>query len=159
MPESRMWLVQLLCKLSIVVPLELPLHAAKAPQRQNPFARLEDLYLKQGSNVENMLFTSHQQFELAGLIRSNIVLLYSSARVPFSVSSVQQWNDLWFGPNTTNSESGQWALLSVFNTKYHTLQLSEDAIKREVPSAEIRGLELDLSSLSAVRKVATEHSR
>ncbi|KAJ7323570.1 hypothetical protein DFH08DRAFT_817605 [Mycena albidolilacea] len=32
----------------------------------------------------------------------------------------RQWSNLWFGLNTTNSESGQWALWSVFNTKYHT---------------------------------------
>ncbi|KAJ7867407.1 hypothetical protein B0H14DRAFT_2572932 [Mycena olivaceomarginata] len=58
-----------------------------------------------------------QRFELAGLIRSNIVLLRPSARVPFSMKS-RQWNSLWFVLKTTNSESGQWALWFVFNTKY-----------------------------------------
>ncbi|KAJ7629259.1 hypothetical protein DFH06DRAFT_1338543 [Mycena polygramma] len=36
------------------------------------------------------------------------------------------------------------------------LKLSEDAIKREVPSSNIRCLELDLSSMVAVRKAAAE---
>ncbi|KAJ6511591.1 hypothetical protein C8R47DRAFT_1207918 [Mycena vitilis] len=38
----------------------------------------------------------------------------------------------------------------------HSLKLSEDAIKQELPSANIRCLELDLSSLAAVRKAAAE---
>ncbi|KAJ6453108.1 NAD-P-binding protein [Mycena sanguinolenta] len=46
----------------------------------------------------------------------------------------------------------------VIITGYNTerLQLSEDAIKKDVPSANIRQLVLDLSSLAAVRKAAAE---
>jgi hypothetical protein len=36
------------------------------------------------------------------------------------------------------------------------LKLSEEAIKKEVPGANIRQLVLDLSSLAAVRKAAAE---
>ena len=36
------------------------------------------------------------------------------------------------------------------------LKLSEEAIKKETPSANIRRLVLDLSSLAAVRKAAAE---
>ncbi|KAJ7031097.1 NAD-P-binding protein [Mycena alexandri] len=46
----------------------------------------------------------------------------------------------------------------VIITGYNTerLKLSEEAIKKEVPSANIRPLTLDLSSLAAVRKAAAE---
>jgi hypothetical protein len=38
----------------------------------------------------------------------------------------------------------------------YRLKIAEDAIKSEVPSANIRPLILDLSSLAAVRKAAAE---
>lgn len=38
----------------------------------------------------------------------------------------------------------------------HRLKLSEDAIKQDFPSANVRRLTLDLSSLEAVRKAAAE---
>jgi hypothetical protein len=38
----------------------------------------------------------------------------------------------------------------------HRLKLSEEAIKKDVPTANIRRLTLDLSSLAAVRKAAAE---
>lgn len=39
---------------------------------------------------------------------------------------------------------------------HHRLKLSEEAIKKDVPSANIRPLTIDLSSLEAVRRAAIE---
>ncbi|KAJ6517386.1 hypothetical protein C8R47DRAFT_1063073 [Mycena vitilis] len=47
-------------------------------------------------------------------------------------------------------------LIIITGYNLERLKLSEDAIKQEVPSANIRRLALDLSSLSAVRKAAAE---
>ncbi|KAF7296698.1 Short-chain dehydrogenase/reductase family protein [Mycena chlorophos] len=47
-------------------------------------------------------------------------------------------------------------LLVVTGYNDQRLKLSEDAIKREIPSANIRRLTLDLSSLAAVRRAAAE---
>ncbi|KAJ7664236.1 hypothetical protein B0H17DRAFT_952126 [Mycena rosella] len=47
-------------------------------------------------------------------------------------------------------------LVIITGYNLESLKLSEDAIKKEVPTANIRRLTLDLSSLSAVRKAAAE---
>ncbi|KAF8184101.1 hypothetical protein K438DRAFT_1838271 [Mycena galopus ATCC 62051] len=48
------------------------------------------------------------------------------------------------------------SLVIITGYNLERLRLAEDAIKQEVPSANIRTLELDLSSLSSVRKAAGE---
>jgi len=48
------------------------------------------------------------------------------------------------------------SLVIITGYNLERLKLSEDAIKRDVPSANIRPLVLDLSSLAAVRKAAAE---
>ncbi|KAJ7142319.1 hypothetical protein C8R44DRAFT_865670 [Mycena epipterygia] len=47
-------------------------------------------------------------------------------------------------------------LVIITGYNFERLKLSEDAIKKEVPSANIRRLVLDLSSLAAVRKAAAD---
>ncbi|KAJ7184871.1 hypothetical protein C8R46DRAFT_1343859 [Mycena filopes] len=47
-------------------------------------------------------------------------------------------------------------LVIITGYNFERLQLSEEALKREVPSGNIRPLVLDLSSLAAVRKAAAE---
>ncbi|KAF7299475.1 Short-chain dehydrogenase/reductase family protein [Mycena indigotica] len=55
-----------------------------------------------------------------------------------------------------NDERWSFACLKPFLSSTRRLKLSEDAIKKDSPSANVRRLKLDLSSLSAVRTAAAE---
>ncbi|KAJ7142452.1 NAD-P-binding protein [Mycena epipterygia] len=63
-------------------------------------------------------------------------------------------NGIGFEAARAISKYANLVIITGYNSE--RLKLSEDAIKKEVPSANIRRLVLDLSSLAAVRKAAAE---
>ncbi|KAJ7142300.1 hypothetical protein C8R44DRAFT_846397 [Mycena epipterygia] len=63
-------------------------------------------------------------------------------------------NGIGFEAARVISKYANLVIITGYNSE--RLKLSEDAIKKEVPSANIRRLVLDLSSLAAVRKAAAE---